>query len=177
ACDGNAGSLASNYAAVGTSATHHPTRRSSDLYTVNGRIFDKNDGYTEYSTTVVVHNVAPAVTAPNDQNSDEGSSKSFDLGTFTDPGTHDNPWKVHVDWGDSSSSNEADRSTTGSAGTASHTYDDNGTYTVLVKVTDKDGASGDASFKVTVANVPPTATPGNDGPVDEGSAAAIAFAA
>src|SRR5205807_2205894 len=111
----------------------------------------------------------------SDQSSDEGSAKSFDLGTFTDPGTHDNPWKVHVDWGDSSSSNEADRSSTGAVGSGSHTYDDNGVYTVSVKVTDKDGDFGTASFKVTVANVPPTAALGNDGPVDEGSPATISF--
>src|SRR5207248_6569864 len=126
----------------------------------------------EYSTTVVVYDVAPAVTAPDAQNSDEWTLTLHDALPFSDPGANDNPWKVHVDWGDSSSSNEADRATTGSAGTGSHTYDDNGTYTVLVKVTDKDGASGDASFKVTVANVPPTATLGNNGPVDEGSPAA-----
>src|SRR5207247_7832788 len=60
-------------------------------------------------------------------------------------------------------------------GSGSHTYDDNGTYTVKVTVTDKDGDSGDASFDVTVANIPPTATLGNDGPVDEGLPATISF--
>src|SRR5207248_3238643 len=109
--------------------------------------------------------------------SDEGSAKSFDLGSFTDPGVNDNPWKVHVDWGDSTSSDPADASTTGSLGSASHTYDDNGSFTVSVKVTDKDNGSDTKTFKVTVANVPPTATLGNNGPVDEGSPAAISFSA
>src|SRR2546421_12446065 len=57
----------------------------------------------------------------------------------------------------------------------SHTYDDNGSYTVSVKVTDKDGGSDTKTFKVTVANVPPTADLGNNGPVNEGSPATISF--
>src|SRR5205085_1160935 len=63
----------------------------------------------------------------------------------------------------------------GSLGSASHTYADNGSYTVKVTVTDKDGASGSAQFSVTVANVAPTAELANDGPVDEGSPATISF--
>ena len=58
-----------------------------------------------------------------------------------------------------------------------HTYDDNGTYTVTVTVTDKDSASGSAAFTVTVANVAPTATLTNNGPVSEGSPATVSFSA
>src|ERR671935_184803 len=57
----------------------------------------------------------------------------------------------------------------------SHTYVDNGSYTVTVKVTDKDGGSDSKTFKVDVANVAPTATLSNDGPVSEGSSATISF--
>src|SRR2546423_14942927 len=57
----------------------------------------------------------------------------------------------------------------------SHTYDDNGSYTVTVKVTDKDGDSGSAQFSVDVANVAPTATLSNGGPIFEGSSATISF--
>ena len=46
---------------------------------------------------------------------------------------------------------------------------------MTVSVTDKDGGSGSATFDVTVANVPPTATLSNDGPVNEGSPATISF--
>src|SRR5205807_4306344 len=66
-------------------------------------------------------------------------------------------------------------SSQGALGSRSHTYDDNGSYTVTVKVTDKDGGSGNASFTATVANIAPTATLANDGPVNEGSAATISF--
>src|SRR5439155_614370 len=96
------------------------------------------------------------------------------LGSFSDPGVNDGPWAVDVNWGDSSSTNGS-RSAQGGLGTSSHTYDDNGTYTVTVTVTDKDGGSGDTSFQVTVANVAPTAALGNDGPVNEGSLATVSF--
>src|SRR5207302_6939857 len=89
------------------------------------------------------------------------------LGSFTDPGA-DNPWTVDVNWGDSHS----DSFTMAAPGTIpahAHTYDDNGSYTVTVKVTDKDGGSDSKTFKVDVANVAPTATLSNDGPVNEGS--------
>ncbi len=49
---------------------------------------------------VTVNNVVPTVTAPANQSSDEGENKSFSLGSFSDPGTADNPWTVNVNWGD-----------------------------------------------------------------------------
>ena len=51
---------------------------------------------------VTVHNVAPVITAPSNQTADEGENHTFDLGSFSDPGT-DTPWQVVIDWGDSSS--------------------------------------------------------------------------
>src|SRR5207244_1447546 len=144
-------------------------------YTVRARIFDKDDGYTEYTTDVSVKNVAPILTAPADQTASEGVLKSFNLGSFTDPGANDSPWTVVVNWGDTMVSFPPNLTALGSIGSASHTYADNGTYTVTVGVTDKDGGLGQASFNVTVANVDPTATLANNGPVDEGSPATISF--
>ena len=50
---------------------------------------------------VTVANVAPVVTAAADQTASEGTWKSFNLGSFTDPGD-DGPWAVKVKWGDGS---------------------------------------------------------------------------
>ncbi|TAK33847.1 MAG: hypothetical protein EPO21_11525 [Chloroflexota bacterium] len=150
-------------------------RNGTQNRTVYGRIIDKDDGYTEYTTVVVVNNVAPTVTPPADQSSNEGSSVVFSLGSFADPGTVDYPWTVDVDWGDGSAHTAFTTSTQGPLGMQPHTFADNGVYLVTVKVTDKDGAPGAASFHVTVSNVAPTGTLSNNGPINEGSAATVGF--
>jgi large repetitive protein len=141
---------------------------------VKGKVIDKDGGFTEYSQPVTIDNVNPSVTAAATQAANEGASASLSLGSFTDPGA-DSPWAVDVDWGDGSSHGAAGKSATGSLGSLSHTYDDNGPYTVTVKVTDKDHDSGSASFTVNVANVNPMATLSNSGPVDEGSPVSVSF--
>ncbi len=139
-------------------------------------IIDKDGGTTRYTTDIEVTNVAPTVTGPAGQGADEGTSTPFSLGSFSDPGA-DAPWSVDVDWGDGSAHTSFTKAATGSLGTKSHTYDDNGSYTVTVTVTDKDGDSDSASFTATVANVAPTASLANDGPTPEGSPATVSFSA
>ena len=159
ACDGLTASLASTYASAGTSATTTCPFADNGSYTVKGRIFDRDEGSTDYSATVVVNNVAPTVVAPADQSSNEGTSKSFDLGSFSDPGVNDNPWAVDVNWGDASAHTTFDMGTQGTIDAQSHTYADGpNDYTVTVKVTDKDGDSDSKTFSVHVNNVAPTAT-------------------
>ena len=97
------------------------------------------------------------VTAPAGQSSDEGSSTLFNLGSFSDPGVHDNPWTVDVNWGDGSTHSIFTVPDQSPLGVQTHSYDDNGTYTVIVTVTDKDHGSGSNTFTVSVANVAPTA--------------------
>jgi hypothetical protein len=175
AYDCGGGSLAgATYAGSGTSASTSCSFADNGTYLVRARIIDKDGGFTEYTTSVVVNNVAPTLTAPSNQTGAEGTDASYSLGSFSDPGTADAPWAVDVNWGDSNS----DSFTTGVQGAIArnHTYSDSGTYTVTVKVTDKDtAASNTITFQVTVENAPPTATLANNGPVNEGSAATITF--
>lgn len=56
---------------------------------MRARIIDKDNGFTEYTTSVVVTNANPVVTAPANQNASEGSSASFTLGSFSDAGVND----------------------------------------------------------------------------------------
>jgi hypothetical protein len=95
------------------------------------------------------------------------------LGSFADPGP-DSPWAVSVAWGDGGDTS-FDADDAGGLGGRSHTFADSGSYTVSVKVTDKNGASDTATFTVTVANVAPTADLGNDGPTVEGSPVTVSF--
>ncbi|HXE89903.1 MAG TPA: PKD domain-containing protein [Terriglobales bacterium] len=139
-------------------------------YPVNVRVTDGDGGSATDSTTVQVNNAAPVVTAPADQTADEATSKSFSLGSFSDAGVNDGPWDVSVDWGDGSTDTTFSVASQGSLGSQSHTYADNGLYTVTVTVEDKDGDSGNTTFQVDVANLPPEITNvSNNGPVNEGS--------
>ncbi|HOG45479.1 MAG TPA: PKD domain-containing protein [Anaerolineae bacterium] len=124
-------------------------------YTVAVTVND-DDGATGSDTlTVTVRNVAPAVTAAKDQTADEGTAASFSLGSFADPGL-DSPWAAHVSWGDGSSDLIPGLSAAGALPQRSHVYGQDGRYAVTLRVTDKDGAAGEATFLVDVANVAPT---------------------
>ena len=152
----NNGSLAgATYAGSGASASTTCAFNDNGNYTVKGRIIDKDDGFTEYNTTLTVNNVAPVVTAPTGQNANGGASTSFNLGSFTDPGA-DSPWAVDVDWGDGTPHTVFNATSAGSLGSQSHTYTNIGARTVTVRVTDKDGGSGSATFTVTVPCIDPS---------------------
>ena len=56
--------LPTTYADAGSSHSTTCAYDDDGSYTVAGRIFDKDDGYSDYSTTVVVHNVAPPSRTP-----------------------------------------------------------------------------------------------------------------
>jgi PKD repeat protein len=172
------GGLASDYASASATNSADFTFADNGSYTVFGRVYDKDGAISStFQTTVVVNNAAPVLTGPADQTSDEGAAASFNLGSFTDAGTLDDPWSVSVTWGDTGSSSF----NVGTQGALSfnHTYLDNGTYTVNVTVTDKDGAaSNTVSFQVVVANLDPTATGmTNSGSINEGSSATVSLTA
>ncbi len=170
----------------------------ADSETTDGDIIDRSHTYADdgtYTVTVtvretggpgapqgaasfdiVVANLAPAVTAAADQTADEGTSASFDLGSFTDPGD-DDPWTVIVAWGDGNTDTFADSETTdGDIIDRSHTYADDGTYTVTVTVRETGGPGapqGAASFDIVVANLAPAVTAAADQTADEGTAASF----
>ena len=128
-----------------------------------------SDTDSEDVLVVAIANVAPTVTAPANQTADEGENKSFNLGSFTDPGP-DGPWAVSVDWGDGSTDTTFNQAAPGSLGTASHTYADGpATRTVTVTVTDADNASDAETFSVSVTNVAPTVAISGAASVSEGS--------
>jgi VCBS repeat-containing protein len=94
--------------------------------------------------TVTVNNVAPIVgtltlTGASGQACIAGNSVSLSFG-FTDAGINDNPWAVDVNWGDGNHTiyNAASQ---GAQAALTHSYGA-GTFTISVKVTDKDGSNG-----------------------------------
>jgi hypothetical protein len=93
----------------------------------------------------------PTVTPPADQTAVEGASQSFDPGSFTDVPGATGPWTVDVSWGDGTPDTTFQATATGSLGKQSHTYGEEGSKTVTVKVTDTgDGQAGSTTFGVSV---------------------------
>jgi hypothetical protein len=175
ACDGLDGSLAASYALAGTTNSATCSFDDNGSYTVKGRVYDKDGDYNTYTATVVVNNVAPMVDTPIvvPEPSNEGGSVTASA-TFSDPGPNDSPFTCTVNYGDGSGDLPGTVSGNTCTGPA-HTYDDNGNYSVTVKVTDKDNDTGSNFTTHQVNNVAPTAALGNNGPVNEGSMATVSF--
>ena len=138
-CDG--GALPDTYAAADPSNQTTCTFHDDGSYVVSGRIFDKDDDYTDYSTTVHVRNVAPTVT---DVTSFGATGSACELGSATtlsfgwdDPaGSHDT-YSYDVDWGDGTPHAAAVSATSPASG-LSHTYGA-GSFQISIVVSDEDG--------------------------------------
>ncbi|HWI63901.1 MAG TPA: fibro-slime domain-containing protein, partial [Symbiobacteriaceae bacterium] len=99
------------------------------------------EGYAEF----LIYNVAPQVAATARPGAQPGSILL--RSTFTDPGLWDSPWRFRVDWGDGTQmlSWAADPSLMPQS--IYHIYAAPGTYTVNVRVWDKDGDFGDTALQ------------------------------
>ena len=142
-----------------------PSVQCSDdgLYTATLTATGSPGGPVSASATLTIGNVNPDVTgaATNPTTIDEGDSTSFSA-QFSDPGFNDT-YTGSIDWGFGAteavtpvitvSGPPADQGTI----SGSHTYGDDGLFTVTGRVVDDDLGSDQASANVTVRNVPPTA--------------------
>ncbi len=118
--------------------------------TVRGRIEDKDGGTTDYLTDIVVRNVAPSVGVAGDDLGVRGQPRDFVV-QASDPSAADTAagLGLSVAWGDGSVSQFV---STGSPTSATHVYTVEGTYTVRVTATDKDGGvSATSSQQITIA--------------------------
>jgi hypothetical protein len=156
--------------ATPTSAASSPcTFDDQGTYPVKATIFDKDGGSIEYSTDVVVTNVAPTATFAASASVAEGSAATL---TFTAPF---DPSNADVAAGftyayDCGSGYGAAASIP--SGTCSF---DDGPSTHLVRGTifDKDGGATEYTATVAVTNVAPTAVLDTPAPVNEGSAGTV----
>jgi photosystem II stability/assembly factor-like uncharacterized protein len=100
----------------------------------------------------------PTVTPPATQTSVEGASHSFGLGSFSDP--DGGPWTVDINWGDGTSHTSFTASSPGSLSSKTHTYGEEGAYTVTITVTDTLIDKSDSkTFTINVSD-PPVAAAG-----------------
>ncbi len=160
------------YGVFGPIATIDCPTSDDETRTVRGQIKDKDGGVTEYTATVNVANVAPSVDAGGDTSLAEGDTLSRS-GSFSDPGA--DTWTATVDYGDGTPVGALTLNPDKSF-SLSHTYADDGSYSVTVTVADDD-ASGSASFSVTVANVAPSVDLSGDPNVAEGSPYTLSISA
>jgi len=136
----------------GTSNQENPTHTYADngTYTVTLTVSDgDNNGVTTKNIQVVVTNVPPTVNAGPDKTANEGQSVSFS-GSATDPAGPNDPLTYSWNFGDGGTANGQN---------VSHTYTDNGIYTVTLSVFDGDDVGTD-QLTVTVNNVAPVANAG-----------------
>ncbi|MFN0180234.1 MAG: PKD domain-containing protein [Gemmatimonadales bacterium] len=120
-------------------------------YTTRGQVLDKDNGATTYSRVVQVRNVAPTVTITNHGTSFTiNVGQSFTVtGSFTDPGTQDNPWTARMTWGPNQF---LSLGTVTPGGTISGTrvFTVPGKYEIGLEVRDKFGARGRRAVALTV---------------------------
>ena len=160
-CDGNGVFEVGPQAGSSTTCTF-PT--GPDTVTVGARVDDQDGGVAQETETVTVEaNEPPTADAGDDQEVDEGELVAFSgINSSDDDG---DIVSYEWDFGDEE---------TGEGSTVTHVFADDDVYTVTLIVTDDEGATGDATVEVEVANLPPTLDPGNDLTVDEGETVTIA---
>jgi PKD repeat protein len=110
------------------------------------------DGSTSpiYTKAITLTNVAPTVTmisAPATGSVGVNYTIQF---KFTDPGTIDAAWYYQPNWGDGKKLSLYMATTQGQTITQTYRYASAGTYTITVRVQDKDGAIGSTSFQVVI---------------------------
>jgi DNA/RNA endonuclease G (NUC1) len=139
-------------AVAGIQPTLSRTFADNGTYAVRLIVADKFGAADTTTTMVTVANVAPTVSAFGGASINEGGAYGAS-GTLTDPGS--DAWTATVDYGDGTGAQPL--ALAGKAFTLSHTYADNGSYTVTVTVTETDAeaASGAATATVAVGNVAP----------------------
>ena len=114
-------------------------------YTVRVSVTDPYGTTVSDDLILMAANATPVVSAGEDQTSNEGEAIIFN-GSFSDAGildTHTFLW----DFGDGATSDEL---------SPSHTYADDGVYTVILTVTDDDGGADMDAVEATVLNTSPT---------------------
>ncbi len=129
---------------VGSGASPTHVYADDGNYTVTVTVTDDDGGSATATGTAAVGNADPSILAISVPDGDEGEVLTFTVG-YDDPGTADTHTAVW-DFGDAGSA---------TGDTVTHSYADNGTYTVTVTVTDDDGGSASASDTSTIGNVDP----------------------
>jgi PKD repeat protein len=129
------------------------------------RLGRDRDAFSFQTLNIDFSNAPPLADVGGPYSEDEGAPIALDGSGSSDPEGHD----LTYNWtfGDGG---------TGTGETPSHSYDDDGLYTVCLTVADPYGESDTDCTTADIANVPPTATFNYPTEVDEGSSFALSLA-
>ena len=143
-----------------------------DTLTVRARIIDEDNGFTDYTTSIVINNVNPTANAGGPYSVNEGGTVSLS-GSGSDVAA-DIPDLVY-EW-DLDNDGQYDDAVGANPVFDATNLDGNATsiYPVKLRVSDGDGGSAISSTTVTVTNVNPTANAGGPYSVNEGSSVTLA---
>ncbi len=157
--------LASTAAGIAASGDFKFT--DDGTYQVWGRILDKDGGYSDYSTNVVVNAIAPTMSISGADAVYEGAQYVLTLGSVTEHGT-DTVSQYVIHWGDTTSSTvlaadlPAGRQVT-------HTYSDPASVTITADLVDEDDTWTSVASKDLSILVPPSLSIAGDSTADEGA--------
>ena len=144
----------SGYGAWGTSSSVNCATDDNAILSVAGKIRDKDGGFTEYTGSVTVVNVAPTATFNYPTaNVNEGSSFTLSLTNPYDPSSVDTTagFEYAFDCG-------SGYGAWGTSNSATCLTCDNAIRSVAGKIRDKDGGVTEYTGSVTVVNVAPSIT-------------------
>ncbi|HUR54117.1 MAG TPA: pre-peptidase C-terminal domain-containing protein, partial [Gemmataceae bacterium] len=166
----------STYAtAVPTTTATVPTTDSGPLM-VRVRVFDKDGGVADATTTVTVTNVAPTGLMSNGGAVVEGSAGLVSFAALFDPSSADTTagFTYAFDFDDDGTF-DVTGATGPTAVPANFLPDGPATRVVRGRVFDKDGDFTEATTTITITNAAPTGTFTNGGPVAEGNSGTADF--
>jgi len=143
--------LATTYAAASTASSASFTLNQSGVWTIFGRIFDKDNGYRTCTTHVTVRS-APTATLTNDGPVDVGIPVAVAFTSAADPTPAYVKAGFHYSFALSASSLAASYAAAGTSTSTGFTFTNSGTYTIYGRIFDKGNRSNTYTTLVTVNN-------------------------
>jgi hypothetical protein len=137
---------------TGTSPQATHAFNDNGVFIVTGRVTDKDGGYADYTTDVEVYNVAPTATLTGAGTVVEGSGVTLSLDNASDASSADLAAGLTYSF---DLNNDGVFDVVGSQPSVTHVFKNDGSYTVVARVTDKDGGYSDYTAVVNVTNAAP----------------------